>query len=280
MHRRTLLQFIGGTTLSAGLGGAQPTFAADSTLKIGTVFPKSSPWGKVLETWVKAVNQKSGGRMTLQVFYNGIQGDEDALVAKIKSGQLSGALVTGVGLGKVYKPILALQMPGLFSSWAKLDKARDAMKAEFEKGASDAGFSLAGWGDVGLVRLLSKGFVLKQPDDLKGKKPFYLRADAINPAPLLDHRRRQRRAPQHPGGAPAAQHRGHQRRPRPLPLLRAVPVVLEGGPHLRPAHRPPPLRHRLLLEAARHPPGGSQKYPPRHRQDPGLRLDHQDPQRG
>jgi TRAP-type C4-dicarboxylate transport system substrate-binding protein len=182
MYRRTLLQLIGGTTLAAGLGGARPTFAAESTLKIGTVFPKSSPWGKVLETWTKAVNQKSGGRMTLQIFYNGIQGDEDALVAKIKSGQLSGALVTGVGLGKVYKPILALQMPGLFSSWAKLDKARDAMKSEFEKGASDAGFFLAGWGDVGQVRMLSKGFVLKQPDDLKGKKPFHLRADTINPA--------------------------------------------------------------------------------------------------
>lgn len=146
------------------------------------MFPKSSPWGKVLDTWTKAVNQKSGGRMTLQIFYNGSQGDEDALVAKIKSGQLSGALVTGVGLGKVYKPILALQMPGLFSSWAKLDKARDAMKDEFEKGASDAGFTLSGWGDVGLVRLLSKGFALKHPDDLKGKKPFYIRADVINPA--------------------------------------------------------------------------------------------------
>ena len=63
------------------------------------------------------------------------------MVGKMKAGQLDGAAVTAVGLGKIYKPILALQMPGLFTTWSKLDAARDAMKGEFEKGAQDAGFT-------------------------------------------------------------------------------------------------------------------------------------------
>ena len=164
------------------VGFATTEARAAETIKIGTLAPKSSPWGKVFEVWVKAVSEKSGGKLELQFFYNGQQGDEDAMVGKIKSGQLDGAAVTGVGLSKVYKPILALQMPGLFTTWAKLDKARDAMKAEFEKGAKDAGFTIAGWGDVGLARTMSKGFAVKAPDDLKGKKPYYIRADAIQPA--------------------------------------------------------------------------------------------------
>ncbi len=155
---------------------------AAEVIKLGTLAPKSSPWGKVLETWIKAVNEKSGGRLELQVFYNGSQGDEDAMVGKIKSGQLDGALVTTIGLGKVYKPILALSMWGLFSTWAKLDAARNAMKAEFEKGAKDAGFHVAGWCDFGVGRLFSKGFAVKLPDDLKGKKPVYIRADGLAPA--------------------------------------------------------------------------------------------------
>lgn len=182
MKLKKVLAFVGALAFVGGFGVAGDAHAADETIKIGTLAPKSSPWGKVFETWLKAVNEKSGGKLELQFFYNGTQGDEDGMIGKIKSGQLDGAAVTGVGLGKVYKPILALQMPGLFTSWSKLDKARDAMKADFEKGAKDAGFFISGWGDVGLVRTMSKGFAIKTPDDLKGKKPYYIRADSIIPA--------------------------------------------------------------------------------------------------
>jgi TRAP-type C4-dicarboxylate transport system substrate-binding protein len=181
MKLQKVMAFLGALAFVAGFGFAREARAADETVKVGTLAPKSSPWGKVFETWIKAVNEKSGGKMELQFFYNGSQGDEAGMIGKIKSGQLDGAAVTGVGLGKVYKPILALQMP-LFTSWSKLDKARDAMKSEFEKGAKDAGFFIAGWGDVGLVRTMSKGFAVKVPDDLKGKKPYYIRDDSIQPA--------------------------------------------------------------------------------------------------
>lgn len=172
----TTLAALGLTLLTAAL---TVRIARAEVLKIGTLVPKSSPWGQVLAVWEKAVKEKSGGKLELQFFYNGSQGDEAAMVAKIKSGQLDGVMVSGVGLGKVHKPILALQMPGLFSSWAKLDAARDAMKGELEKGALDAGFKILGWGDVGAVRLLSKGFALRVGADFAGKKPFQWRDDSI-----------------------------------------------------------------------------------------------------
>jgi TRAP-type C4-dicarboxylate transport system substrate-binding protein len=150
-------------------------------IKIGTLAPAASPWGQVFKVWADAVSQKSGGALELQFFFNGTQGDEAAMVGKMKAGQLDGAAVTAVGLGKIHKPILALQMPGLFTTWAKLDAARDAMKGDFEKGAKDAGFTILGWGDVGAVHLLSKGFAVKTPDDVKGKKPYMWRDDDSQP---------------------------------------------------------------------------------------------------
>lgn len=180
MRRRSMIQMTGALALLAGMGAPGRARAGD-VLKIATLAPKASPWGQVLSVWEKAVKEKSGGRLEIQIFYNGLQGDEAATVAKMKSAQLVGAVVTAVGLSKIYKPILALQSPGLFSSWAKLDRARDAMKAEFEKGISDAGFQIAGWGDVGSVRILSKGVAVRVPDDIKGKKPYLWRDDAIQP---------------------------------------------------------------------------------------------------
>lgn len=182
MRRKAVIQLLSALTILAGMGFSQQANAAEHTIKLGTLAPKSSPWGKVFETWIKAVNEKSGGRVEVQIFYNGQQGDEAGMIGKIKSGQLDGAAVTAVGLGKIYKPILALQMPGVFSSWAKLDAARDAMKGEFEKGASDAGFAILGSGDVGRAYVMSKGVAIRTPDNLKGTKPYAWRDDPTSGA--------------------------------------------------------------------------------------------------
>lgn len=181
MQRRAFVRSLGASAVLLGVGAPKQASAGE-VLKIGTLAPKSSPWGMVFSVWEKAVKEKSGGRLELQFSYNGQMGDEAAMVGKMKAGQLHGAAVTSVGLSKIYKPILALEMPGLFTSWAKLDKARDAMKAEFEKGVSDAGFRLSGWGDVGLVHIMSKGFAVRSPEDLRGKKPYMWRDDANQPS--------------------------------------------------------------------------------------------------
>lgn len=177
---RYLVRSLGALTVLAGVGLAQGASAAE-VIKIGTLAPKASPWGQVFTVWEKAVSEKSGGRLELQIFYNGTQGDEGAMIGKAKAGQIDGAAVTCVGLGKIYKPIAALQLPGLFTSWQKLDRARDALRSEFENGLTEGGFTLIGWGDVGMVRLLSKGLPVRSPDDVKGQKPFMWRDDLIQP---------------------------------------------------------------------------------------------------
>ena len=180
MMRRAAMKLVGALALLVGVGVSQNASATE-VIKIGTLAPKASPWGQVFTVWEKAVKEKSNGAVELQFFYNGQQGDEGAMVGKMKAGQLDGAAVTAVGLGKIYKPISALQMPGLFTSWAKLDAARDAMKGEFEKGLNDNGFMSVGWGDVGAVHVMSKGFEIHSPDDIKGKKPYMWRDDVVQP---------------------------------------------------------------------------------------------------
>ena len=164
------------------------------SIKIGTLAPAESPWGQVFRTWRRAVKERTklpegqktseGKESTLDLdfFWNGQQGDEAAMVTKIKSGQLDGAAITAVGLGQIHPPILILQLPGLFTTWEKLDKAREALRGDFEKALDSAGFVLPGWGDVGLSRRLSRGFAAAKPSDLKGKKPYVWREDPIMPA--------------------------------------------------------------------------------------------------
>jgi len=183
MQRRAAVKALGGLALTGVVSSISRGAKAGEVVKIGTLAPAASPWGQVFKVWAAAVSQRSNGNVELQFFYNGQQGDEGAMVGKMKDGQLDGAAVTAVGLSKIYKPILALQIPGLLTTWSKLDAARDAMKGDFEKGVSDAGFSLLGWGDVGAAHVLSRGFAVRGPDDIKGKKPYMWRDDVV--APIL-----------------------------------------------------------------------------------------------
>ncbi|HEX7670243.1 MAG TPA: TRAP transporter substrate-binding protein DctP [Polyangiaceae bacterium] len=162
--------------------GLSPARAdAATSLRVATLAPKASSWGKVLRTWEKVVTDKTAGQLKLDVYYNGVHGMEDAMVAKMKTGQLDGAVLSSVGLADIYRNVLALQLPGLLSDWKTLDRVRAALAPELTQGIKDAGFSLLSWADVGLVHPFSTGFAVRTPADIKSQHPVVFRDDPILP---------------------------------------------------------------------------------------------------
>jgi TRAP-type C4-dicarboxylate transport system substrate-binding protein len=156
--------------------------SADKTFRIATIAPRNSSWGKVYDTWQKALTKKTDGKLDLQIYFGGIQGNEDAMVSKIKTGQLDGATITATGLSLLYKNVLVLQIPGVLTSWEKLDRVRKDIQPDLDAGIKAAGFDIVGWGDVGLVRQFSKGFEIHRPADVKGKRPAVWRNEPTGPA--------------------------------------------------------------------------------------------------
>lgn len=179
MRKRRLLI----TTLAASIGlfSAAHAEAAPAKLRISTLAPKNSSWGKIFTVWEKAVAQKSNGKLELEIYYNGVQGMEDSMVAKIKTGQLDGAALTALGLSKINRNVLCMTLPWLINSWDKLDKVRPQIAPELEKGFDSAGFDLLGWGDVGLVYGFAKGFAVRRPTDIRGHRPLVWRNEPVGP---------------------------------------------------------------------------------------------------
>src|SRR5262245_13083199 len=172
----TALLVAAGLLLASGQAAAQK-----STLRIATLAPKNSAWGKLYTMWQRAIDQRTEGKLELQIYYNAVQGNEDSMVSKLKTGQLDAGLFTAIGLAGINKDVLVLGMPGVLDTWPLLDKARDALAPELEQGFTNQGFSLLGWGDVGLVRQFSKGFAVKTPNDMKGKRPLVWRNEPMGP---------------------------------------------------------------------------------------------------
>jgi TRAP-type C4-dicarboxylate transport system substrate-binding protein len=176
-----MMRKLAAAALAASFVTATVAAEAKSTIRIGTLAPKHSPWGKVFSAWAKAADDKTKGEIEVQWLWNGTAGPETSMVGKIKTGQLAGATITAVGLSAIHKPIVTLQMPGAFKSWAELDKARDALRPDFDKAITEAGFYVSGWGDVGTAHMMSHGFELKVPEDLRGKTPGLTAQDVIGP---------------------------------------------------------------------------------------------------
>lgn len=174
---------IFGILVAGSLALSAPCHAA-TTLRIATLAPKESPWGKVFRAWSKAVSNETGGAVDLSWMWNGVAGPERSVVGKIRTGQLAGGALTAVGLSSAYKPIVALQMPGAFETWAELDRARTALKPQFDAELAKRGFVVVGWGDVGRARTFSKGFEVRLPDDLRGHSPAVTGDDVIGPKVL------------------------------------------------------------------------------------------------
>lgn len=77
--------------------------------------------------------------------------------------------------------------PAFAAPWwspADLDKARAALRPEFDGQLSKAGFEVVGWGDVGRARTFSRGFEVRLPQDLRGHSPVVGMDDAIAPKVL------------------------------------------------------------------------------------------------
>lgn len=178
MFRKTAAAL--GVALFALMGHATLAHAR-TTLRIATLAPPQSPWGKVFKTWSRAVSARTKGGVNIVWLWNGTAGPEKAVVGKIRSGQISGGAITAVGLAEIHKPILALQMPGAFNSWAQLDRARNKLKPEFMAAMRAKGFYLAGFGDVGIGHIMSRGFAVNTPSDLRGKHPGVVAQDIIAP---------------------------------------------------------------------------------------------------
>ncbi len=178
--RKSLATLLGALMVLACLTAAGNASAGE-VITLGSLAPKKSPWGKVFSAWAKAVKKKSDGALKLNWYFNGAQGDDKAMIAKIRAGQLDGAAVNSVGLSAIHKDILALQMPGLCTTWECLDKVRDATLPRFQANMNKEGFVFVGVGDVGLARTMSKGKGIKTPKDLKNMKVYAWQDDISYP---------------------------------------------------------------------------------------------------
>ncbi|MDH3979989.1 MAG: TRAP transporter substrate-binding protein DctP [Gammaproteobacteria bacterium] len=147
-------------------------------LKFATLAPDGTSWAKLLEEWAETVKTESNGRLVFKIYPGGVQGDEPDVLKKIRFGQLHGGAFTGYGIGHIYSPTRALELPFLFNNGAEIDYVRERFMPEIEQGYRDNGYELLGWMEVGFIHFFSKEPITKL-EHLKERRIWYWQGDPL-----------------------------------------------------------------------------------------------------
>ena len=175
------------------ISAEMPASAQQVVMKMGTLAPEGTAWVKAFRDIGRELEQKTGKQVSLRIFPGGVLGDEEDMLRKIKVGQIHGVLLTGGGLGLIFKDFKILAIPFLFQNYTEVDALLKKMDGFFGQGLEDNGFKSLGWAEQGFVYLLSKEPIRSAADI--GKKKVWIWEDTamgravfkelgINPIPL------------------------------------------------------------------------------------------------
>lgn len=143
------------------------TAEAPCVVRIRTVVPQASPWGKVVALLSKAVKEESGGRLALNVYWQ--SKSEPSAVRQCLAGKIGGVAVSNGALASAVEELTATELPYLFDNYAQADKALDAARPLLAEIMAKAGFVYAIRAENGFREFAAKDTFITSPADLAGK---------------------------------------------------------------------------------------------------------------
>jgi len=110
-------------------------------LRLATLAPDGTPWAREMRTFVRNVEESTHGSVTIKMYFDGVAGDEEEVLRRIRSGQLDGA-IAGMLCEKLAPSMRVADLPGMFQSRAEATAIMNALHADFNAEAAKQGFEM------------------------------------------------------------------------------------------------------------------------------------------
>lgn len=156
---------------------AAPVGAA-TTLKIATLAPDGSGWMREMRAGAQAVKERTQGRVEIKYFPGGVQGNGDAVLRKMRLGQLHGGAFASAEIGTVVADAQIYSLPFQFRSQAEVDAVRPTIDPKVRAAFEAKGFVVAGIAGGGFTYLMSSR-PIRSRDDLRAGKVWFPQGDDI-----------------------------------------------------------------------------------------------------
>ena len=101
-------RLVMGSLFAVGMAWTLPAAAQTLTLKMAHIYPPGNIWYETAEAYAKAVEQKSGGKVKIQIAHSGTTGDWPASIEAMKIGT-NDLVLQSVGTLDRYNPIAGIE---------------------------------------------------------------------------------------------------------------------------------------------------------------------------
>jgi TRAP-type C4-dicarboxylate transport system substrate-binding protein len=172
---KQLVSFLTLSIILLGFFDPQPLYAqrrrtgGKQVLKIASLVPEDSPWGRAINQIAEEWYEATGGEVELHVSHGGVLGSEAAVLQQLRLGQIQGAVLTSFGLNSIAKGVITLSCPFLIRDDRELEAIMSEIKPELETKLNNGGVFTLCWAQVGWIKIFSKEPVFV-PEDLKKQK--------------------------------------------------------------------------------------------------------------
>lgn len=194
MNRRFIIQTLTATVVAAAMGLACAQDIKERTFKMGLNGPDTHPAAAGMKKLAEGVAARSGGKLKVQLYFNGALGSDQAVVSSLKGGTVEMAVMNSGILASEVKALEVFDFPFLFNNEKEADAIVDGpigkkMHAALqEKGLVGLGFQELGFRDI-----TNSKRALNTVEDIAGLKlrviPNAINVDWVkalgaNPTPL------------------------------------------------------------------------------------------------
>ena len=149
------------------------------TLKVSTAYPDGTSILNTFRAAADDIDRDTEGRVTMRFYPGGVMGDDQAVLRKVRIGQLHGAIIQTGLFADVFRDGQIYNAPMLFRTFDEVDFVREKFDQTVTDGYEQGGWKTFGLMEGGFAYLVSVNPVITQ-DDLKLQKFWIPSNDAIS----------------------------------------------------------------------------------------------------
>ena len=158
-------------TCATALGLMSGAAHAETTLKLATVAPTSSPWGQWAQATADKIEELSGGELKIQVIGDAQLGDEQTILRQSIKDRIDIALVSNIPMTLIGQEVDVFSTPFLFDTVEQgTCVVYSHMNDILGPTLRDAGLEPLTWMEIGHYLVFSKSGNTLTPADLEGQK--------------------------------------------------------------------------------------------------------------
>ena len=150
--KETILRLSAAIAFAALL---QAGVAEARVLKIATISPEGSLWMQKMREGADRVKAKTEGRVKFKFYPGGVMGNDQAVLRKIRVGQLHGGALTSGSVARFFPDSQIYALPMKFRSLAEVDHVRKELDREIMEGLEKSGFVTFGFAEGGFAYIMS-----------------------------------------------------------------------------------------------------------------------------